>query len=119
MGAHYLRQIRARTTLSDSQPYRAGMVIYQGDGYEIEAVWKENVVYWEGDHGFSFDAGWGVTPGVLYVPSAAIWAEVMPDWLRERRDAVLARLREHGSHDLMEDIHGYYRNSPEARQVAR
>jgi hypothetical protein len=95
------------------------MASYKGDGYEIEWVWKEVVIYWEGDRGFSFDAGWGVTPSVLYVPSASIWAEAMPDWLRARRDEVLERLRAHSSHDLMEDVHGHYRNRPEARQVTR
>ena len=95
------------------------MASYVGDGYQIEWVRKEVVVYWEGDRGFSFDAGWGVTPGVLYVPSATIWSEVMPDWLRGRRDEVVARLRDHSSHHLAEDIHGYYRNNPESRQVVR
>jgi hypothetical protein len=95
------------------------MASYEGGGYEIEWVWKEVVNYWEGDHGYSFDAGWGVTPGTLYVPSAAIWAEVMPEWLRERRDEVVGRLRDHSGHDLVEDVHGHYRNRPEDRQLTR
>ena len=95
------------------------MAGFKGDGYEIEWVWKEVVIYWEDGHGFTFDAGWGVTPGVLYIPSAAIWVEVMPEWLRERRDEVMDRLRDHSNHDLMEDIHGQYRHHPEARHVTR
>ncbi|MGN6608639.1 MAG: hypothetical protein ACTHMS_16720 [Jatrophihabitans sp.] len=92
---------------------------YVGDGFEIESRWKEEVVYWEVDQGFLFDAGWGVTPGVLYVPSAEIWVEVMPDWLRYRRDEVVARLRQHSEHVLEEDVHGYYRNRPADRLVSR
>ena len=75
---------------------------YEGDDYEVEFVWKEVVTYWEGDHAFSFDAPWGVDPGV-YSPSVAIWAEVMPDWLRKRRDEVVGRLRDHSGHDPTED----------------
>jgi hypothetical protein len=88
---------------------------YVGDGFRIEYRWKEQVVYWEGRTGFLLDAGWGVDPSVLYVPSDRIWAEVMPDWLRGRRDLVLRRLRDHSAHVLQEDVHGYYRNSPEHR----
>jgi hypothetical protein len=88
---------------------------YLGDGFRIESRWKEEVIYWEGDHGFRFDAGWGVDPSVLYVPSAGIWQEVMPAWLRDRRDDVLARLRQHSGHILQEDIHGHYRRAPESR----
>jgi hypothetical protein len=85
--------------------------------YRIEHRWKEQVIYWEGDRGYLFDAGWGVEPPVLYVPSPAIWTEVMPDWLRERRVEVVRRLELGSSHVLAEDIHGYYRNDPEARQL--
>jgi hypothetical protein len=95
------------------------LVTFKGDGFEIEHRWKEEVIYWESEQGFLFDAGWGVNPPVLYIPSVAIWREVMPDWCRERRDEVVARLREHSQHALQEDVHGYYRNSPGARLMRR
>ena len=57
-------------------------------------------------------------PGV-YIPSVARWAEVVPDWLRKRRDEVVGPRGDRSGHDPTEDIHGYYRNRPEARQVAR
>jgi hypothetical protein len=90
---------------------------YLGDGFRIESRWKEEVIYWEGDHGFRFDAGWGVDPSVLYVPSAGIWQEVMPAWLRDRRDVVVARLQQHSEHVLQEDIHGQYRLHPQDRML--
>jgi hypothetical protein len=90
---------------------------YVGDGFRIEYRRKEQVAYWEGQNGFLFDAGWGVDPSVLYVPSDQIWVEVMPEWLRARRDVVLNRLRDHSAHVLQEDIHGYYRNSPAGRYL--
>ena len=95
------------------------MASYRGDGYEIEWIWKEVVVYWEGNCGIAFDAGWGVSPGVLYVPSAAIWAQIMPDWLAQRRDEVLGRLRAHSGHNIADEIRGFYRSHPERRQVTR
>jgi len=56
---------------------------------------------------------------VLYVPSAEIWAEVMPRWLRDRRDEVASRLETFSGHRIVEDVHGYYRNSPDARSLQR
>jgi hypothetical protein len=88
---------------------------YVGDGFRIEYIWKEQVAYWEGPRGFLFEAAWGVDPGVLIVPSPDIWAEVMPAWLRDRRDIVITRLKEHSGHIIKEDIHGMYRNDPEDR----
>jgi hypothetical protein len=95
------------------------MAGYAGAGYEIEHRWKEEVVYWEGRRGVLFDAGWGVEPPVVYVPSSSIWPDVMPDWCRERRDEVVARLREHSDHEVREDVHGYHRNDPGSRLLRR
>jgi hypothetical protein len=88
---------------------------YVGAGFEIEDRWKEQVVYWEGDWGFLFDAGWGVEPPVLYIPAPDIWAEVMPGWCRERRDEVVARLRDHSNHVLNDDVHGARFVDPDQR----
>ena len=85
--------------------------------YEIEPRWKEEVVYWEGTQGYRLDAGWGVEPGVLYVPSAADWDRVVPPWLRGRRDHVVSRLAEHSRHRI-EDADDPYtaRDRREARR---
>lgn len=43
----------------------------------------------------------------------------MPAWLRDRRDAVLERLRERSEHTLKEDIHGHYRQHPQNRVLTQ
>jgi len=70
--------------------------------WSIEFRWKEEVVYWEGDRGCIFQAGWGVTPGVTYVPDAASWDEVVPVWLVGRRDEIVTRLRGDSNHVVEE-----------------
>jgi hypothetical protein len=95
------------------------MAGFVGDGYDIEMRWKEEVIYWEGDRGVLFGAAWGVEPPVLFVPSPQIWHDSMPDWLRDRRDEVLERLRDHGDHVLAEEWNEYYRNHPDKRVVGR
>ena len=60
------------------------------------------IAYWEGDDGFLFHGGWGVTPPVVAVPSEHAWDEVVPPWLQGRRDVVLTRLREAGGHTVDE-----------------
>jgi hypothetical protein len=89
-----------------------------GDGFRIKSTSKEEVAYWEGSQGFLFDAAWGNDPPTLYVPSEAIWAEVMPSWLSGRRAEILERLRSHSGHRLVEDIHGHYRNEPQRRRLS-
>lgn len=90
-----------------------------GPGFSIEQRWKEVVVYWEGERGYLFDAGWGVDPRVLYVPSAEAWPDAVPDWMRERRDEVLERLRRHSGHVLDETPVGYDARSAVARSTSR
>lgn len=75
--------------------------------FRIQQKWKEEVLYREGERSFSFDAGWGVAPPVLYVPTAELWAQVMPAWLRDRRDEVLDRLRHASGHVIEETTVGY------------
>ncbi|MGD0808716.1 MAG: hypothetical protein ABSA91_03300 [Acidimicrobiales bacterium] len=70
--------------------------------YRVEFRWKEEVIYWEGDRGFVFDGGWGVSPPVTYVPTPELWDEVVPSWMKGRRDEVVARLRAHPGHVLAE-----------------
>jgi hypothetical protein len=107
-----------RTTLT-GDTVRPVALIFEGDDFVISYPWKEQVEYWEGDHGFRFDAGWGVDPGILIVPSRQIWAEVMPTWLVDRRAEVLQRLEAHSGHELAEDVHGIYRNDPSYRCLSR
>jgi hypothetical protein len=80
---------------------------YDGGSYRIESRWKEEVVYWEDCRGVVFDAGWGVKPPVLYVPTAAFWDQIVPSWLRGRRDQVIERLREHSGHVVEATEKGY------------
>ena len=70
--------------------------------YSIEFRWKEEVVYWEGDHGFVFDGGWGVDPPVTYVPDAETWDAVVPGWLQGRHGEVVGRLRARQDHRVVE-----------------
>jgi hypothetical protein len=64
-------------------------VLVSSDGSEVEFRWKEVVVYWEGERGFTFDGGWGVDPLVTYVPDEATWDRVVPVWLKGRRTEVI------------------------------
>lgn len=88
---------------------------HEEDGFEVEFRWKEEIVYWEGPDGFLFDGGWGVSPAVTYVPAAALWSEVMPDWLRERRDVVVARLGRPGTVVVDDEVGGSTWASPYRR----
>jgi hypothetical protein len=95
------------------------MAGYDGATFQIEHRWKEEVIYWEGSTGFCLDAGWGVSPPILYVPSATLWDQVVPVWLRGRRDEVIARLQAHGEHVLEETDSGYTERSVVGREVTR
>lgn len=77
--------------------------------YEIEFRWKEQVLYWEGSRGLLFDGGWGVQPLVTYFPDAARWAEIVPEWARDRREVILQRLLDHGPSHRVEvtDVYSY------------
>ena len=84
--------------------------------YEIEPRWREEVVYWEGDKGYVFDADWGADPGVLHVPSPAVWDGAVPQWLIGRRDDVVRRLTEHSRHRIESTDAGY---APSSGREAR
>lgn len=71
--------------------------------YQVRVIGKELLVYREGEQEQLFIAGWGVTPPVLYVPPADRWDELMPEWLRGRRDQVVARLAADSRHVLLDD----------------
>jgi len=90
-------------------------VTSDGHSFRVEPRWKEGVGYWEGEHGYLFDAGWGVEPPVLYVPSASMWDDVVPAWMQGRRGAIVSGLEAKSGHVLAEDVHGYYRQAPVSR----
>ncbi len=73
------------------------------DTYSVKAKWKEEVVYREGDQSIVFDAGWGVEPPVLYVPSEWAWDLSTPAWLHGRRAEVVARLERDSRHVIAID----------------
>ena len=83
----------------------------------IEPRWKEEVVYWEGDQGYVLDAGWGLAPSVLYVPSSGVWDKSVPAWLRGRRDEVVGRLAEHSGHRVESTDAGY--SPATGREISR
>lgn len=75
---------------------------YVGDDFSIDFEWKEVVHYWEGSHGYWFDAGWGVDPPWLVVPEPEKWDACVPEWMRGRRDVIVARLIEHSGHEVID-----------------
>ncbi|MGI9823621.1 hypothetical protein [Agromyces sp. Marseille-Q5079] len=87
-----------------------------GATFDVQSRWKEEVVYWEGAEGFVFDAGWGVDPRVLYVPSPADWDAVTAHWMAGRREEIVGRLLEESGHRI--EI-GPYRGLPSGRRVTR
>ena len=66
--------------------------------FRFEWRWQEELHYREGDDTFVLRCGWGVSPPVVFVPSAAGWDRRVPDWLRGRRDEIVARIEEHSGH---------------------
>lgn len=82
------------------------MAAFHGEGFAIEAVWKETVWYSEDDRRHAFDAGWGVDPPVLYVPTAEVWDRHTPEWMHGRHDVVVARLVAHSGHRVVESPTG-------------
>ena len=84
--------------------------------FEVESRWKEQVIYWEGRDGFVFDAGWGVDPPVLYVPSAQDWDRVTAGWMAGRHDLIVARLTERSGHRV--EV-GAYEPRPASHRMVR
>lgn len=74
------------------------------EGFEVVAEWKESVHYWEGGRGYRFDADWSVTPGVMYVPAPEIWNSCVPDWMEDRREEIVERLRTHSGHEPVDSL---------------
>jgi hypothetical protein len=47
----------------------------------------------EQEGSFHFDCGWGVDPPVACVPLVEQWSVCVPEWLRDRRDEVIAAMK--------------------------
>jgi hypothetical protein len=75
--------------------------------FRIRPEIPEMLVYWEGDHGFQFDCGWGVSPPVVHLPSSHLWDDVVPDWLVGRRAEVEERLRRYSGYTVADTDVGY------------
>jgi hypothetical protein len=75
--------------------------------FRIRSEIPEKLIYWEGDHGFQFDCGWGVSPYRVYLPNAHLWDDVVPDWLVGRRAEVADRLRRHSGYTVADTDDGY------------
>ena len=78
-------------------------MIHSAGDFRIEARWKEEVAYWEGPHGYVFDAAWGKEPRNLYVPEAEDWSERTPRWMWGRRDDIVDRLTKFSQHNIVEE----------------
>lgn len=87
-------------------------------GLHIQHRWKEEAVCWGPEQGFVFDSGWGVDPMRTYIPSADIWAESVPEWLRDRRDLVVRLLAATGAVVVDTDT-GYGPGARTARVILR
>lgn len=55
----------------------------------VQLAWKEHFTVWDGDRCHDFPGGWGVEPCRVYLPPERLWDELVPTWLRGRRDEVL------------------------------
>jgi hypothetical protein len=75
--------------------------------FRIRSEIPEKLIYWEGDHGFQFDCGWGARPYVVYLPNSHLWDDVVPDWLVGRRAEVEERLRQYSGYTVAATDAGY------------
>jgi hypothetical protein len=89
------------------------------EGWDIQRRWKEEVVYWEGQHGFILDGAWGVTPPKTFAPDAATWDEATPEWLHGRRDEVVGRLKRAPFRHVVVEENASHWGDPGRRVVTR
>jgi hypothetical protein len=66
---------------------KEGFHVYKRGGGEDGVV-----IYEEGEK--SLQVYFNRAEDIIYIPSAGMWKEIMPDWAKERRDEILARIRE-------------------------
>jgi hypothetical protein len=70
--------------------------------FKLYPKWKEQLIYEEDGQSFAFECGWGVSPGVVYVPAAEDWDEAMPAFLRGRRNEIVELLGKQSDHVVEE-----------------
>jgi hypothetical protein len=66
---------------------KGGFHVYKRGGAEDGVL-----IYEEGEK--SIQIYFNRLEDIIYIPSAGTWKEIMPDWARERRDEILARIKE-------------------------
>lgn len=68
-------------------------------GCQVGLAFK-HIRYSEGDQSLVFarEAGGATTQATIWVPSPRKWRETMPDWAKERRAEILARVWAHAAH---------------------
>src|SRR3979409_2123459 len=72
--------------------------------FRIRSEIPEKLVYWEGDHGFQFDCGWGVNPPVVYLPNSDLWDDGGADWWGGRG---AEKLRRYSGYTVADTDAGY------------
>jgi hypothetical protein len=63
------------------------------DSFSLYEEWKELLVYRDAHGEYTFDCGWGVTPGEVYIPTREVWLARAPAGLRDRYDLIVERIR--------------------------
>ena len=66
---------------------KEGFYVYKRGGGEDGVL-----IYKEGEN--SLQIYFNRLEDIIYIPSAGMWKEVMPDWARERREEILTRIKE-------------------------
>jgi hypothetical protein len=66
---------------------KEGFHVYKRGGGEDGVL-----IYEEGEK--SLQVYFNRLEDIIYIPSAGMWNEIMPDWARERRDEILVRIKE-------------------------
>jgi hypothetical protein len=66
---------------------KEGFHVYKRGGGEDGVL-----IYEEGEK--SLQVYFNRLEDIIYIPSAVMWKEIMPDWARERRDEILVRIKE-------------------------
>lgn len=96
------------TVRESASELRPGPSADRPSSYSFKEQWKELLVYTEtGDPGgtYTFLCGWGnfERPFSVGVPTAETWDRAMPEFMRGRRDEILARLRDWAGGDYVID----------------
>ena len=78
------------------------------DEYKIEMTWRE-LKYSEGSRSFKIyidPPGRYGEPFTFYLPGSDRWRKVLPEWAADRREEIVARIKEECAHYHAEWIEG-------------